>query len=311
MRDTISNDKELLRSRSRKRARSEEGFSPRSSQVSGSSFMVDSGPRVCDSFESSTSEPARNVAAKPVTADVNFSSSSSAARNLLPSSLESIPEYPRPVTTATATATTTTTRISDPLTPIDHTTEMDRVKRNKIRHARQFLQSNLPHGMVSHLGPLPSSWPTEERDGFNPRLTNNENGNRSGNGAIDGDEDGDEGEDNSLPLTTSHSPSPSPPNSPSHNLDNHPSESQLTNTLSVSDSAFAPSFSSQDQDQDQAQAQAQPYGGDGCDDRHQETVSSRNRKAAYLAARADSFDAWGLVALGSAGNNHTEEEIEL
>ena len=275
--------------------------------------MVDSGPRVCDSFESSTSEPARNVAAKPVTADVNFSSSSSTARNLLPSSLESIPEYPRPVTTtaaATATTTTTTTGISDPLTPIDHTTEVDRVKRNKIRHARQFLQSNLPYGMVSHLGPLPSSWPTEERDGFNP-LLNDENGNRSGSEAIKGDEDGDNGGNNSLPSTTSHSPSISPPNSPSHNLDNHPSESQLTNTLSVSDSAFAPSFSSQDQDQDQAQAQAQSYGGGGCDDGHQETISSRNRKAAYLAARADSFDAWGFVALGSAGNNHTEEEIEL
>lgn len=310
MRDIIANDKELLRSRSRKRARSEEGFSPRSSQVSGSSFMVDSGPRVCNSFESSTSEPARNVAAKPVTADGNFSSSSSTAWNLLPSSLESISEYPRPVTTTAAATTTTTTGISDPLTPIDHTTEMDRVKRNKIRHARQFLQSNLPHGMVSHLGPLPSSWPTEGRDGFNPLLTD-ENGNRSGNEAIKGDEDDDRGGNNSLPSTTSHSPfpssSPSPPNSPSHNPDNNASESQLTNTLSVSDSAFAPSFSSQDRDQ----AQAQSYGGGGCDDRHQETISSRNRKAAYLAARADSFDAWDFVALGSAGNNHTEEEIEL
>ncbi|KAK1149554.1 hypothetical protein N8T08_005103 [Aspergillus melleus] len=39
--------------------------------------------------------------------------------------------------------------------------------------------------------------------------------------------------------------------------------------------------------------------------------SSRNRKAAYLAARADSFDAWASMSLVSAGNNHTEEEIEL
>lgn len=265
--------------------------------------MVDSGPGVCHSFDSSTSEPARTIpdvpAAKTVHADVNFSSSSSAARNLLPSSWESIPEYPRP-------ATTTVTHISEPLTAINHSTGMERAKRNKIRHARNFLQSNLPHGMVSHLGPLPSSWPTEQLDGFNQLPSNDENGNRSGNETKDGDENCDE-ELNSLPLTTSDSPSP--PNSPSHNPGHHIPESQLTNPLSVSDSAFAPSFSSQDQDQNQAHS----FGGDGCndDDHHREAASSRNRKAAYLAARADSFDAWGFVSLVSAGNNHTEEEIEL
>ncbi|KAL2868836.1 putative DNA repair protein [Aspergillus lucknowensis] len=39
--------------------------------------------------------------------------------------------------------------------------------------------------------------------------------------------------------------------------------------------------------------------------------SVRDRRAAYLAAREDSYDAWASVSIVSAGNNHTEEEVEL
>ncbi|KAI9367456.1 hypothetical protein BJX61DRAFT_304200 [Aspergillus egyptiacus] len=39
--------------------------------------------------------------------------------------------------------------------------------------------------------------------------------------------------------------------------------------------------------------------------------SIRNRRAAYLAAREDSYDAWASISLTSAGNNLTEEEVEL
>lgn len=39
--------------------------------------------------------------------------------------------------------------------------------------------------------------------------------------------------------------------------------------------------------------------------------SSRLRREAYLAAKADNYDAWSSVGLLSTGNNHTEEEIEL
>jgi hypothetical protein len=40
-------------------------------------------------------------------------------------------------------------------------------------------------------------------------------------------------------------------------------------------------------------------------------LSIRTRKAAYDAARSRTYDAWSQVALLSAGNNHTEAEIEL
>jgi hypothetical protein len=39
--------------------------------------------------------------------------------------------------------------------------------------------------------------------------------------------------------------------------------------------------------------------------------SYSNRRRAYRAARTGTFDAWNEIALVSAGNNHTEEEIEL
>ncbi|KAL3472904.1 hypothetical protein BJX99DRAFT_206879 [Aspergillus californicus] len=39
--------------------------------------------------------------------------------------------------------------------------------------------------------------------------------------------------------------------------------------------------------------------------------SIRSRRAAYIAAREDSYDAWASTSLISTGNNHTEEEIEL
>lgn len=39
--------------------------------------------------------------------------------------------------------------------------------------------------------------------------------------------------------------------------------------------------------------------------------SIRNRMVAYTAAREDSYDAWASMSLTSAGNNHTEEEVEL
>jgi hypothetical protein len=39
--------------------------------------------------------------------------------------------------------------------------------------------------------------------------------------------------------------------------------------------------------------------------------SYSNRRRAYRAARTGTFDAWNEIAIVSAGNNHTEEEVEL
>ncbi|KKK15003.1 hypothetical protein AOCH_003849 [Aspergillus ochraceoroseus] len=115
----------------------------------------------------------------------------------------------------------------------------------------------------------------------------------------------------------------------------HDPSSQQSHSLSVSSSAFA--FSGQEQTEDQRvflnpedkssalsdgderempddlavsvdpDLDPETRGGPSL----QRERSTRARKAAYLAAKADSYDAWASISLVSAGNNHTEEEIEL
>lgn len=303
MRDTIENDEELLRSR--KRARYEEGSSQLSTQQPGN--FEDSGPRDYNSF---SSEPQKRFEAirSPSKQNIDFSSSSSAARNFIPSSMESIGEHPHPHPNP-----------NEPITIPSNTTESERTKRNEIRRAWYFLRSNLSDANT-HLAPLSFSWPTEEEDGLFDDLLRPRNENKHAdedvdeNGNSEGDGDGDS-EIQSLPPTESPSPSPSP--SPSHNsgpgADDPQSqsqsqtqpESQLTNTLSISDSAFGSSFSSSQQyEQQQEEALPPPR-------RPSSSISRNNRKAAYLAARTGTFDAWNVMSLVSAVNNHTEEEMEL
>lgn len=294
MRDTIRNDEELLRSR--KRSSYEERSSQLSTQQLGN--FEDSGPRDYNSF---SSERQRHISVdqNPPKQNMDFSSSSSsAARNFIPSSMESICEHPHPHPNPKA---------NEPVTVPERNTETERAKRNEIRRAWYFLRSNLSD-VNTHLAPLPSSWPTEKEDGlFDDLLPPRNEINHA-------DEDGNgDGEMQSRPPT--ESPSLSPSLSPSHDpgpgADDPQSqyqlqpESQLTNTLSIPDSAFGSSFSSSQQ-QEQQQEEALPPRR-----RPSSSISRNNRKTAYLAARSSTYDAWSVVSPVSAGNNHAEEEMEL
>lgn len=277
MRDTIENDEELLRSR--KRACYDEGSSPQASQQS-SLADSDAGPRSWDSSQQHVKR--QKSSTFPVTRHAkDFSSSSSSGRILLPSSMESIHE-PH------------TNHPNEPFTVPKPTIETERAKRNEIRCAWSFLHRNMPK--TAQLGPLPSSWPTMEEDGFQGE---DRNANSDGNNI---------NTETRLPLS---SPYPSPP----HNTDTvevdsthqHQLESQQTNSLSIPESAFA-SFSSQDHDHAPEPEQGQEQDGP---EKTRSKSRRRNRKEAYLAAQADSYEAWSFVSLVSAGNNHTEPEIEL
>ncbi|PLN85004.1 beta-lactamase-like protein [Aspergillus taichungensis] len=85
-----------------------------------------------------------------------------------------------------------------------------------------------------------------------------------------------------------------------------------------------PSISSAFASQDQQQQQRNPRNGNNPEwpiddleldyhdyDSNRETQVNPRRHAAYLAARADSYDAWADVGLVSAGDNHCVEEVEL
>ncbi|KAL3463380.1 hypothetical protein BJX64DRAFT_287405 [Aspergillus heterothallicus] len=135
-------------------------------------------------------------------------------------------------------------------------------------------------------------------------------------------ESGIEPRSNSNPKT----PNPNPQSNP------HPANSSQQSTLTISTSAYASQSQNhspnQDPDQNQKIMDDEEYitenedigrgeGEEQTNDRPRpppalvRKESSLRRRAAYLAAREDSYEAWASVSLVSAGANHTEEEVEL
>ncbi|KAL2841396.1 beta-lactamase-like protein [Aspergillus pseudoustus] len=125
------------------------------------------------------------------------------------------------------------------------------------------------------------------------------------------------------PKLTTNAPSPLPNPYPANS-------SQQSDTPTISTSAFAsqsqnlPPNRLQDQDErimdEEEYISAQehpPFKGETEANGHPlppplvRKESSLRRREAYLAAREGSYDAWASVSLVSAGNNHTEEEVEL
>ncbi|KAE8379119.1 hypothetical protein BDV26DRAFT_291573 [Aspergillus bertholletiae] len=237
---------------------------------------------------------------KPI---IHSSSNSSSDRILRLSSLEPIPNNNR-------------TLIS-PL-PIPKSTQLtDKSRRNEMREAWSFLNDARSDQIPFHLGSLPSAWSTEEEiESQYPGKTTAEEETSHG---IPEQFDDDLNVDMKADITSNSIEEPDPV-----------SNRHRSSSLSISSSAFA--------------SQERPWepnnngmSFDGAFDGHNEALelievqtaaslsaeaqmaktlkrsnsSSRIRKAACLAAKADSFEAWVSMGLVSAGDNHTEEEIEL
>ncbi|KAF4203717.1 hypothetical protein CNMCM8927_008394 [Aspergillus lentulus] len=271
MRDTIANDEEW---QSRKRVRYEDDQSTQSTQQSMSmDASIDRSPTA----RPNTSEP--QLQAHP------------RATTTLSSSLETVPD---------ATINLNPEKTSPQPLPIPRSTaEAAKAKRNEIRRAWHFLHAERPRHPEIDLGTLPSSWPTAEEDGFHlPHRESSETGDETrtptqDNIQPDHDYNHNGDDDNDLP------------------------NSQATNTVSISSSAFA----SQDQTLGSLQQDGpgdvdvdippSSQGAPGQPRILNRSSSSRARRAAYLAARADSYDAWASMGLVSAGDNHSMEETEL
>ncbi|KAE8411640.1 hypothetical protein BDV36DRAFT_305516 [Aspergillus pseudocaelatus] len=319
MRDMLENDEDL---RSRKRTRYEEPASQSSQLLSNR----DSIPRTTIDFTTGnpdddtssdrrapdhTNSPLDTTSAQPqprlhkphpAKSSIFSSSHSSSGRIPMPSSLETIQDNNQAVDSRLPTE--------------DSTRTAEKARRNEVRQAWHFLNNARSDQTPFHLGSLPSSWSTEEdKDPKYQRKTTAEEEishhivQQSNNGpGIDVDVD-----------ITDHNiedPEPEP-------------ESQFSHSLSLSSSAFA----SQEQPLEPAsdmcfdgafdehieareQVEVQTAASLSTDARTANTLkrsssSSRVRRAAYLAAKADSYEAWASMGLVSAGNNHTEEEIEL
>lgn len=195
---------------------------------------------------------------------------------------------------------------SEPLNVPALSVEEENTKRAEIRHARQFLeqrqttnhknrnrdqsqsqnesQSQSQSGIVC-VGSLPSSW--EEEDGEV--------------GVLD---------DINMELGIGIA-EPGQEKEQRRKEEEHDSQSSAattsTSTLSVSiaNSAF--------DSQEHAQQLHEYNDSNNYGTSHRSTMASRlrARKEAYVAARADSYEAWSSVSLLSAGNNHAEAEMEL
>ncbi|OOF97246.1 hypothetical protein ASPCADRAFT_46026 [Aspergillus carbonarius ITEM 5010] len=279
MRDLTANDPDL---RSRKRARYEGSFRTQSSQQTSS--VIDS----------SVSEHPR-----PTTPEPLYSSSDQIP---LPSSLDPI-EEPTP------------TPMNEPLTIPASTLETAKTRRDEIRRAWHILNNADPsERSLYELGSLPSSWTTtdEEEIGSTSYLPKRP----------------PETNDKGIPVTrtTPSITNPEPQTTTDDRLSNSDPRLQQNSQLSQSLSLDSSEFESQEygtssdyhyqEDSDEEKVTTIPKydGSDDCLRQRQDTkrpISTQIRRDAYLAARADSFDAWASISLMSTGNNHTEEEIEL
>ncbi|RDH33113.1 DNA repair protein [Aspergillus welwitschiae] len=310
MRDLTAKDPEI---RARKRARYEGSFTTQSSQQTSS--MIDS----------SIPEPLQ-LSHPPLPA-ATIDPLSSSDRIPLSSSLEPIEE--------SAPVPTGQPLIIPALSP-----ETAKARRDEIRRAWHMLNNAEPSQRALYqLDSLPSSWTDEETElpkceiaptphppPDNPphptsitapkhtlpietqtsSITNTNPGTQN--------------------LTTDTQPS-APLPQPDETENQTQTNSQFSEPLSLASSTFESQELEPDIEQRQDDESIIPNY-DGTTDyittslhrhRHQQqrqqslrrSVSAQIRRDAYLAARADSFEAWAAVSLISTGDNHTEEEIEL
>ncbi|KAA8642313.1 uncharacterized protein ATNIH1004_011255 [Aspergillus tanneri] len=240
--------------------------------------------------------------------------------------LSSSGRAPIPVPSSLETISDVVPSPNEPLQIPRASPEAEKTRRNEILRAWNFLNNTRSkQGVFYHLGP-PPSWPVESGGGLQESSSNMKDP------VLEKYTDQDMKTDNHASTTIHNgnghtSQETGTQNNPSSTMefDNDATdagifgESQNSDTLSVASSEFAsqeqgiegttgPASSGPDNNGNTACPQGQdPVAHPSLN----QSSSSRNRKAAYIAARADSYDAWASMSLVSAGNNHTEEEIEL
>ncbi|PYH96354.1 DNA repair protein [Aspergillus ellipticus CBS 707.79] len=317
MREMTTNDPDL---RARKRARYE---GPSSTQSSQQSFSM------VDNSIPNLPSPAHHPPTKTTATTISESLSSS-EQIPLPSSFDPIKE-PTP------------TPPNNPFTIPTPPPYTAKVQRDEIRRAWDFLNNANPSQReLYQLNSLPSSWPTDEgNQPLDPDVDMTLY--PSDNLPDRPKKEATTIPPSTIPPSTSH-PTPTPITStPPHQHQQIPPSpkpnSQSTATadnensqpLSLPSSAFAASQEHAQNnilDEDPTESGTEigdtdtdTDDNDDNDDNDNEnytrrpglprSASTQIRRDAYLAARADSFDAWAAISLMSTGNNHTEEEIEL
>lgn len=291
MREMLKTDEHL---RSRKRAR----LHPPPSQTESSPSMQ---------LDGSSFEQERN-ATQPSQSD------STAARGGLTQSSTSSAQLQIPIPSSMDTIDDTILQLNATTSMPEATSDDERTNRAHLRRAWHFLHdaSAAQDSPVFQLAPLPASLATDDEEDH-PDESKSED---------------EESHANPADIDPPAEIQPKPPSSNSasprdkeRDRQHECTESQPSQSLSVSSSAFASSqdyFNVEPSNRDalvDGGWRQSPHGrddGDAVTPSLKQSASSRSRRrAAYLAARADDYDAWASVSFVSAGNNHTEKETEL
>lgn len=183
------------------------------------------------------------------------------------------------------------------------TTDQVKAKRDEVRKAHRYLQEHCDLEKLQ-LGHVPSSWASEEE------------------GIAKIEENAQKSPQPTTPVSSKITPetlkSPSDiaedgPVSP-RPYENHPppnQDSQHTDSLSisVSESLIAPSATENEDPSAEGPNEAREQRAQLVRDRMK--ARTRVRVNAFIAAMRDTYESWADIAMVSAGDNHTEEEMEL
>jgi hypothetical protein len=184
------------------------------------------------------------------------------------------------------------------------TTDQVKAKRDEVRKAYRYLQENCDLGKLQ-LGQVPSSWTSNEVDSANDEENTQKPPRHIALALSKKDPEplgppsfsGEDGAESSQP----HDIHP-PPNQDSQQTD--------ALSISISESILAPS----------ATENEDPGSSEGPDPAREQRAQlvrdrmkarTRTRVKAFIAAMRDTYDSWADMAIVSAGDNHTEEEMEL
>ncbi|KAF9883805.1 hypothetical protein FE257_002789 [Aspergillus nanangensis] len=293
MRDMIAGDEEL---RARKRARIEFDASQRSTQLTSSIMDIGSD----QSLQELNGHHSQSNSAPPDQLDVCFSSSE---RIPIPSSLEAIKE---------TNHETLQINVNEPIIVPKSGQETERAKRAEVRQAWHFLNSARSEQKNLQHGELPSSW-SEDSAGISksiPSHLGHEN-----------EDQNEHNEEDDIGADTETEPDPDSTTQPSQPL-SIPSSAFESQEYRANDGPPLSFETIPDNENTEPLPSSLLVGSDDITSKPscwnndarpslKRASSSRTRRAAYLAARADSYEAWASMSLVSAGNNHTEEEVEL
>lgn len=278
MRGTLEDTDDGGDQRARKRARYAENLSTQSTQASS---VAEGGHAALSLEGDGYLEPQDQISRLPMSGE---SQKSFDGQSTLSSSFQ------------TLSPQTNQAKFQNTTRPAD--VDQTKTKRDEIRKAHRYLQEHADPRLI-HIGPLPP-WPAEKEPSQTSGQSTRAPTHQSSNGTTQ----------DFNPNNSKDEP-PTPPIHPPENQD-----SQLTDTTSLSIPESALLISSPPRDEcithptsDQNHEHEHEHNANGTQSmRNRITARTHARIAAYLAAREDS---WVDVSLISAGNNHSEEEMEL